>query len=90
MRKTCLDSVYEIAKTDPRVFFIGSDLGIGTLKQFKAEMPDRFFMEGVSEANLIGISAGLALEGKKDQQAKVREMENRCASTSACTTSTCA
>lgn len=64
MRKTCLDSVYEIAKTDPRVFFIGSDLGIGTLKQFKAEMPDRFFMEGVSEANLIGISAGLALEGK--------------------------
>jgi transketolase len=64
MRKTCLDSVYEIAKADPRVFFIGSDLGIGTLKQFKAEMPDRFFMEGVSEANLIGISAGLALEGK--------------------------
>ncbi|HTP89793.1 MAG TPA: transketolase C-terminal domain-containing protein [Bryobacteraceae bacterium] len=64
MRKTCLDCVYEIAKTDPRVFFIGSDLGIGTLKQFKAEMPDRYFMEGVSEANLIGMSAGLALEGK--------------------------
>jgi transketolase len=64
MRKTCLDSVYEIAKTDPRVFFIGSDLGIGTLKQFKAEMPERYFMEGVSEANLIGMSAGLALEGK--------------------------
>ena len=64
MRKTCLDCVYEIAKTDPRVFFIGSDLGIGTLKQFKAEMPERYFMEGVSEANLIGMSAGLALEGK--------------------------
>jgi transketolase len=64
MRKTCLDVVYEIAKTDPRVFFIGSDLGIGTLKNFKAEMPDRFFMEGVSEANLVGMSAGLALEGK--------------------------
>ncbi|HXK01995.1 MAG TPA: transketolase C-terminal domain-containing protein [Verrucomicrobiae bacterium] len=64
MRKTCLDCVYEIAKADPRVFFIGSDLGIGTLKQFKAEMPDRYFMEGVSEANLIGMSAGLALEGK--------------------------
>ena len=64
MRKTCLDSVYELAKNDPRVFFVGSDLGIGTLKQFKAEMPDRFFMEGVSEANLIGMSAGLALEGK--------------------------
>src|SRR5690242_3941134 len=64
MRQTCLDMVYELAKTDPRVFFIGSDLGVGTLKQFKAEMPERYFMEGVSEANLIGMSAGLALEGK--------------------------
>jgi transketolase len=64
MRKTCLDMVYELAKSDARVVFIGSDLGIGTLKQFKAEMPSRFFMEGVSEANLIGISAGFALEGK--------------------------
>lgn len=64
MRKTCLDLVYEIAKRDERVFFVGSDLGVGTLKQFKAEMPERYFMEGVSEANLIGMAAGLALEGK--------------------------
>jgi len=64
MRKTCLDMVYELAKKDPRIFFIGSDLGVGTLKQFKAEMPDRFFMEGVSEANCVGMAAGLALEGK--------------------------
>jgi transketolase len=64
MRKTCLDCVYEIAKRDERVFFLGSDLGVGTLNKFKAEMPERYFMEGVSEANLIGMAAGLALEGK--------------------------
>ena len=64
MRKACLDAVYELAKTDERIFFIGSDLGVGTLKQFKADMPARYFMEGVSEANLIGMAAGLALEGK--------------------------
>ena len=64
MRKTCLDQVYELAKNDPRIFFVGSDLGFETLKQFKNEMPGRFFMEGVSEANLIGISAGMAMEGK--------------------------
>src|SRR5213592_787712 len=64
MRKTCLDMVYELARKDERIFFIGSDLGIGTLKQFKAEMPDRFLMEGVSEANVVGVAAGLALEGK--------------------------
>ena len=63
MRKMCLNQVYELAKKNPKVFFIGSDLGFETLKQFKQDMPDRFLMEGVSEANLIGISAGLALEG---------------------------
>jgi transketolase len=64
MRKTSLDRVYELARQDSRIFFIGSDLGIGTLKQFKAEMPGRYLMEGVSEANIVGIAAGLALEGK--------------------------
>ena len=64
MRKTCLDIVYELAKHDERIVFIGSDLGLGTLKQLKAEFPGRFFMEGVSEANIVSMAAGLALEGK--------------------------
>lgn len=64
MRKTSLDAVYQLAKNDERIFFIGSDLGVGTLDNFKAEMPDRFFMEGVSEMNIVGMAAGLALEGK--------------------------
>jgi len=53
MRKTCLNTVYELAQRDPRVVFIGSDLGSGTLDQFKKNLPDRFFMEGISEANII-------------------------------------
>jgi transketolase len=64
MRKKSLDMVYELAKKDDRVFFIGSDLGVGTLDAFRKEMPDRFFMEGVSEQNIVGIAAGIALEGK--------------------------
>jgi transketolase len=64
MRKTCLDCVYDLARADKRIVFIGSDLGVGTLDGFKNEIPDRFFMEGVSEANIVGIAAGLALEGK--------------------------
>jgi transketolase len=63
MRETCLDQVYELARKDPRVVFIGSDLGVGTLRKFKEEMPDRFFMEGISEAHCIGMAAGMALEG---------------------------
>ncbi len=63
MRETCLDQVYELAKADPRITFIGSDLGVGTLRKFKEEMPERFYMEGISEAHLVGMAAGLALEG---------------------------
>lgn len=56
--------VHKLAQKDERIFFIGSDLGIGTLDEFKKEIPERFFMEGVSEANIIGMAAGMALEGK--------------------------
>jgi transketolase len=64
MRKRSLDMVYELAKKDDRIVFIGSDLGVGTLDSFRKEMPDRFFMEGVSEANIVGMAAGMALEGR--------------------------
>ncbi|MDX2073987.1 MAG: transketolase C-terminal domain-containing protein [Alphaproteobacteria bacterium] len=63
MRKTCVDMVYTLAKKDPRVVFIGSDLSPGLLKDMKAEFPDRTFMEGVAEQNIIGMAAGFALEG---------------------------
>ena len=65
MRKTCLDTVYELAKKDKKILFIGSDLGPGVLDEFKKKIPDRFFMEGVSEQAIIGLSAGLAMEGFK-------------------------
>ncbi len=63
MRKTCLDMVHRLAKQDERVFFVGSDLGFGTLDEFGQEFPDRFIVEGICEANAIGLAAGLALEG---------------------------
>lgn len=63
MRKTCLNMVYELAKQDERVVFIGSDLGPGVLDEMKQTMPDRFYMEGVSEQNIVGIAAGLAMDG---------------------------
>lgn len=64
MRKTALEVVHELAKADRRICFIGSDLTAGTLKQMRAELPGQFFMEGVSEAHIIGMAAGLAMDGK--------------------------
>jgi transketolase len=63
MRATCQNMVYELAKQDERVVFIGSDLSPGLLADMKRAMPDRHYMEGVCEANVIGMAAGLATEG---------------------------
>lgn len=63
MRVTCLEMVYELAQRDSRVVFVGSDLSPGLLADMRREMPDRWYMEGVAEANLIGMASGLAMDG---------------------------
>lgn len=63
MRKASLNAVYELAQKDNRIVFIGSDLGPGVLDEFKNNIPDRFFMEGVSEQHIVGMAAGMAMSG---------------------------
>ncbi len=63
MRATCLNMVYDLAKRDRRVIFVGSDLSPGLLAEMRREMPERWYMEGITEANVIGMAAGLAMEG---------------------------
>lgn len=65
MRQECFKAIFENSKRDKKLIFIGSDLGPGVLKEFKLKYPSRFFMEGVSEQAIIGLSAGLAMEGYK-------------------------
>jgi len=63
MRNTCLNQVHALAKRDERVVFIGSDLSPGLLADMKREMPDRWYMEGITEQNVVGMAAGFAMEG---------------------------
>jgi transketolase len=63
MRKTSLNCVHQLAKADDRVIFIGSDLGVGVLDAMKKELPERWFMEGIAEQHIIGMAAGLAIDG---------------------------
>ena len=63
MRIACLDKVHDLAKRDSRVVFIGSDLSPGLLADMKREMPERYYMEGITEQNVVGMAAGFALEG---------------------------
>ncbi len=63
MRKVAIESIYALAKRDARVVFVGSDLGAGVLSAMRRDFPERFYMEGVSEQAIIGIAAGMAMDG---------------------------
>jgi transketolase len=64
MRKRGLLALHKLAKSDRDVLYIGSDVGPGTMADFKKECPDQFFMEGIAESYIIGMAAGLAMCGK--------------------------
>jgi transketolase len=56
--------IAELGRTNPKVISLCADL-VASLKleTFIKENPDRFIQCGISEANMIGVSAGLALSG---------------------------
>jgi len=54
--------IAELAEKNPDIVVLTQDMGgIGS---FAEKFPDRFFDVGISEANLIGVAAGLAQVGK--------------------------
>lgn len=63
MRPACIDMVFELAKRDPRVAYVGSDLSPDLAKRMAEEMAGRAFMEGITEAGVVGMAAGMAMEG---------------------------
>lgn len=55
----------EAGQNNPNVFALTGDVtGSVKMGDFKSAFPDRFIQVGIAEANMIGISAGLALSGK--------------------------
>jgi transketolase len=59
------DGIVEAARKNPNVVALTADLA-GSLKlnQFIKEFPERFVQCGISEANMIGVAAGLTIGGK--------------------------
>ena len=66
MRNAFAETLYPIAKADPRIYVVAADISpAGPMARFAADSPDRFINVGVAEQVMIGICGGLALKGMR-------------------------
>jgi transketolase len=66
MRNTFAETLYACAKEDPRIYIVAADISpAGSMEKFRQEYPERFINVGVAEQTMIGMTAGLALQGAR-------------------------
>jgi len=64
-RETYGETLVELGRTNKNIVVLDADLSSSTMTKFFAkECPERFFNMGVSEQDMMGTAAGLALAGK--------------------------
>jgi len=64
LRTAFIQALNEMADRDERVCLIVGDLGYSVIEDFANRHPDQFVNAGVSEQNMIGLAAGMAMTGK--------------------------
>lgn len=64
MRTAYLDTLYELAQKDKRVYALISDNGAIVYDKYRKDLPEQYLNLGISEANMIGMAAGMASCGK--------------------------
>ena len=63
MRRSFGKIITELADMDEKIYVIVGDIGYRVFDEFREKHPDRFINIGVCEQSMIGVSAGMALEG---------------------------
>jgi transketolase len=63
MRNAFADELTKLGIEDPRVVMLSGDIGNRLFDKFKDKHPSRFFNCGVAEANMMGVAAGMAMNG---------------------------
>ena len=64
MRTAYLDTLYDLAKKDKRVYALISDNGAIVYDRYRKDLPEQYLNLGISEANMLGMAAGMASCGK--------------------------
>ena len=57
--------ITELADRDEKIYVIVGDIGYSVFDEFREKHPNRFINMGICEQSMIGVSAGMALEGLK-------------------------
>ena len=65
MRRQFGKIITELADKDEKIYIISGDIGYRVFDDFIERHPERFINMGVCEQSIIGVSAGMALEGLK-------------------------
>ena len=65
MRRRFGKVIADLADRDERIIVLAGDIGYRVFDEFREKHPDRFINLGICEQSLIGVSAGMALEGLK-------------------------
>ena len=63
MRNAFADELTKLGNEDSRVVMLSGDIGNRLFDKFKAMHSQRFFNCGVAEANMMGVAAGMAMNG---------------------------
>jgi transketolase len=63
MRNAFADELTRLGNEDHRVVMLSGDIGNRLFDKFKDKHPARFFNCGVAEANMMGVAAGMAMNG---------------------------
>ena len=64
MRNAYLETLYDLAQNDPCVLAMISDNGAIVYDKYRRDLPKQYINAGISEANMVGMAAGLAERGK--------------------------
>ena len=64
MRTAYLKALYELAKQDKNVYALISDNGAIVYDEYRRDFPGQYLNLGISEANMLGMAAGMASRGK--------------------------
>lgn len=64
MRIAFVNTLFEMAKKDKRIMLLTADLGFSVFEQYVKELPGQYLNVGIAEQNMVGLAAGMAIEGK--------------------------